>query len=174
MKALHLVRAFCVAFVLFVIGAPFAYSGSVLPLPSVNGPSLGDPTTNIYTMMQQLQLNTTSNFTSFTTITVAAAQASATQMQFGYNFLTAAVAVTGAIAMPTAKPGADVVIANNTGVGVAIFGSTAPFTPGGQDYINNVIGNSLAAGGGPYRIGNGQTAECVVPQGGNWWCVTGN
>ncbi len=172
MKALRLARALCGAFAL--VWANVSYAGSVLPLPSVSGPSLGDPTTNIYSIVQQLQNNTTSNFTSFTTLATVAGQATSTAIPYGFSFLTAAVAITGSISLPTAKPGADISIVNNTGVGVAIFGSTSPFTPGGQDYINNVIGNTLNAGGGPYFLGNGKTTQCIVPQGGFWWCVTGS
>ena len=174
MKALRLARAFCGAFALALAGVSPGYAGSVLPLPSVSGPTLGDPTSNVYSIIQQLQLNTTSNFTSFTTLTVLAGQATSTQIPYGFSFLTAASGATVTVSLPKAMPGADISIANNTGQGVAVFGSPTPFTPGGQDYINNVIGNALAAGGGPYRIGNGQTTQCIVPQGGNWWCVTGN
>ena len=174
MKALSFARAFGAAFALVLVGFLAGHAGSVLPLPSASGPSLGDPTTNLYSVTQALQNNTTSNFFSFTTITVAAGQTTSTQLQPGFNFLTAAVGVTPTMALPTAKPGSDIQIINNTGVGLALFGSATPFTPGGQDYINNVIGNTLNAGGSAYGVGNGKVAQCVVPQGGNWWCVTGN
>ena len=48
MKALQLARAFGGAFALVsVIALGVAYAGVVIPRPSVTGPSLGDPTTNL-------------------------------------------------------------------------------------------------------------------------------
>lgn len=178
MKPFKLAYVFFVAFALFVVGVPLAYSQQkstvIIPLPSVSGPSLGDPTSNLYTVIQGLQNNTYVNSFSYTTITVAAGQTTSTVLQYGMNFLTAAVGTTATMVMPTAKPGAELFIANNTGQGVALFGSNTPFVTGSQDFINNVAGNTVAATP-PYGIGTSKTVvQCFVPQGGNWWCSAGN
>ncbi len=169
MKALQYFRAFGASFALILVGFLAAQGGSVLPLPSVSGPSLGDPTTNLYSVVQQLQLNQTSNFTSFTTLTVGAGALTSTQLQPGFNLLTAASGTTPGVTLPTAKPGSDVSVSNNTGQGLNIFAGAQPFTPNGVDYINNVAGTT------PYvNTSNGKTAQCISPQGGSWWCVSGN
>lgn len=178
MKALNLMRASVVAFALALIAMPLAYSqqrSSVqIPAPGTTGPSLGDTNTNLSTIAQGLQNNNFANAFSYTTLTVSAGATTSTILQYGMNFLTAAVGTTATVILPTAKPGTEIFIANNTGQGVAIFGSTSPFTPGGIDYINNVAGNTVAATP-PYAIPTGKNAvQCFVPQGGNWWCASGS
>jgi hypothetical protein len=168
MKALKLTRAFGASFALVLVGFLAAQAGSVLPRPSVNGPSLGDPVTNLDSVVQALQNNTTSNFTSFTTLTVGAGAATSTALAYGFNFLTAASGTTPGVTLPQAKPGADVVVVNNTGQGLNLFAGATPFTAGGIDYINGVAGTT------PYvQTSNGKSVQCIVPQGGNWWCVSG-
>ncbi len=175
MKALKLVRALGGVFALVLAGALYANAGSVLPRPSVTGPSLGDPTTNIDSITQALQNNTFSNFFSYTTLTVAAGNTTSTLIQPGFNYLTAAVGVTATMLMPTAKPGANVIIVNNTGVSVDLLGNgNNPFTPGGIDYVNgNVSAGTSTVAAGVYVLTNGFSADCFAPQGGNWWCQSG-
>lgn len=172
MKALRLARAFGGAFALVMVIAPVVYAGSVLPLPSVSGPSLGDPTTNISSIMQALQNNTYSNYFSYTTLTIgASATTGATQMQYGVNFLTAASGTTPTVALPTAKPGANIIIINNTAQGLNIIASPNPFTVGLTDGINGTFGSPNT----PYQnASNGKIADCWSPVGGSWWCASGN
>ncbi len=157
-----------------IIGIPMANAGSVLPLPSVSGPSLGDPTSNIYSIIQQLQLNTTSNFTSFTTLTVAAGPLTATQLQYGFNFLTAASGTTVSVVLPQAKPGAQILIANGTSQGIQVFAavptSTLPGSGAGSfDYINGSIGTTAYVN----TSLTAKTVDCIVPVLGSWWCSSG-
>ena len=172
MKALSLARALSV-FLASVLGVSLAYGGSVLPLPGISGPSLGDPTTNLFSIEGSLQNNTFSNFSSFTTLTVSAANTTSTVLNTGFTLLTAAVGTTGTLMLPTAKPGTNVLVANNTAQIVILYGNgVSPFTPGGIDYVNGFAFSAAAANpyGSAYVVTNGTTVNCFVPQGGNWWC----
>ena len=122
-----------------------------------------------------MQNNTFSNFFSYTTLTVAAGNTTSTLIQNGFNFLTAAVGVTGTMNMPTAKPGANILVVNNTGVNVFLFGNgNNPFTPGGIDYVEgNISSGTSTPATATYVLTNGLSADCYVPQGGNWWCQSG-
>mgnify|MGYP001605046248 CR=1 FL=1 len=175
MKAFKLARAFGGVFALVLASALYANAGSVFQRPSVSGPSLGDPNTNLDSITQGLQNNTFSNFFSFTTLTIAAGNTTSTLIQPGFNFLTAAVGATGTMIMPTAKPGANVIIVNNTGANVLLFGNSAnPFTPGGIDYVEGAISSGTSTlATATYVLTNGLSADCYAPQGGNWWCQSG-
>lgn len=180
MKAFRLIHAFYGALALVMVTAPIAYSqqrSSVqIPRPSVNGPSLGDPTTNIDSIAQGLQNNTFSNVFSYTTFTVAAGNTTSTVLQPGFNFLTGAVGTTGTMSLPTAKPGTNIVVVNNTGVGVLLFGNGSnPFTAGGIDYVQGKVSSGTGAPAtATYVLTNGFVTDCYVPQGGNWWCQAGS
>ncbi len=175
MKALNLARAFGVSFALVLVGSIAGFSGSVLQRPSVSGPSLGDPNTNLDTVVQALQNNTFANYFSLTTLTVAAGNTTSTVLQQGFNFLTASVGVTGTLTLPTAKPGANLLVVNNTGVGVLLFGNGSnPFTAGGIDYVNGAASSGTGVPATTtYVLTNSLSADCYVPQGGNWWCQSG-
>lgn len=171
MKAIRMLGAMFALLLFGLIVA--ARAGSVLPLPSVTGPTLGDPTTNLYSIMQALQNNTTSNYYSFTTLTVNAGPNTATQLQYGFNFLTAASGTTPSLVLPTAKPGAQILIANNTAQNLAIYASVSPYTVGLTDSINGTVGSTAYVPLTGTNGGFAKTVDCIAPQGGNWWCTTG-
>ena len=170
MKALRLATAFCAAFALATIIAVQCFAGNAISLPGTTGPSLGDTNANLSTYGQALQNETFANFTSFTTVTVAASNTTATLALPGVNFLTAAIGTTGTMALPTAKPGANVQIINNTGQGMNLVPNPTPYTAGGTDDINN----SSSATAAYVNMSNGKVADCFAPAGGHWWCQSGN
>jgi hypothetical protein len=165
----NLGRGFGAAFALVLLGFLVAKAASVLPLPGTNGPSLGDPTTNIYSIEQSLQNNTFSNYSSVTTVSTTLTQAGCTQLNGGMTFLTATLGGTGSVCLPTAKPAADVYIANNTGQTVNIYSSVTSWSSTQTDAINGTTGTTAYT-----NMTNGKSAECFAPAGGSWWCVSGN
>lgn len=170
MTAIRSLQAFVGAFALVMAGA--AYAGQALPTPGITGPWLGDPNTNLSTIVNGLQNNITQNFNSYTTLTVAAGPTTSTQMQYGLNFLTAASGTTASVVLPVAKAGADLSIANNTGQGLQIWPATATqgaLGAGGTDYINGTGSGSFYG-----NTTNGKTVQCLAVQAGNWWCASGS
>lgn len=172
MRALSLCKAFGASFAL-VLSGWLVLGGTPLPLPGTSGPSLGDTTTNLYTIEQSLQNNQFSQFISYTTLTsTASTQAGCTQLQPGMSFLTTTLSGPGAVCLPQAKAGTSLQIANNTSQTVNIFGvtpTTQGLGAGANDYINGTIATTAYAG-----MTNGKNADCFVPQNGMWWCTSGN
>jgi hypothetical protein len=162
-------RGFGAAFALVLLGFIVARAASVLPLPGTNGPSLGDTITNLYSVTQALENNTFSNYYSITTVSTTLTQAGCTQLNTGMTFLTATLGGTGAVCLPTARPAADVYIANNTGQTVDVFSSATAWSTAQNDAINGTTGTTAYTG-----MTNGKSAECFAPAGGSWWCVSGN
>lgn len=178
MKALSFARAFVASFALVALvylGSllPGALAGVPLPLPGTSGPSLGDTTTNLFTIEQSLQNQTFSQFSSFTTLTsTASTQNSCTQLLNGMTLLTVTLGGTGAVCLPAAKAGTIVQVSNNTSQTVNIFGvtpTTQGLGSGGNDFINGTIATTAYTG-----LTNGKTSFCVVPLAGNWWCSSGS
>jgi hypothetical protein len=169
MKAFQLARAFGAGFALVLVGAIVGYSAVVLPLPSASGPTLGDPTTNLYSVVQGLQNNQYTNYFSVTSIDTTSGQANCTQLTYGMTYLTQSLSGTGYVCLPTAKPGTETFIFNNTGQTVDIYGSATTAQAGVQDNINGTVGTSAYAG-----MTNGKNADCFVPALGNWACSSGN
>lgn len=176
MKALK-IAGFCAAFALIVASYfNYATAGVPLPLPGTSGPSLGDTTTNLYTLMQAMQNNRTAQFTSYTTQTggnPGSGQNQCQQLTYGFSFLTYTLGGTGSVCLPPAIAGSEMDISNNTSQTVNIFtvtpttlslGAGAP-----NDYINGSIGTSAYTG-----LTNGKTSQCIAMQAGNWWCTSGN
>lgn len=162
-------RGFGAAFALVTLGFLMAKAASVLPLPGTNGPSLGDPTTNLYSITQALQNNTFNNYYSVTTVSTTLTQAGCTQLNYGMTFLTATLGGTGSVCLPTARPGADVYVADNTGQTVDIFSSVTAWSTTQTDAINGTAGTSAYT-----SMTNGLSVECFAPAGGSWWCVSGH
>jgi hypothetical protein len=96
----------------------------------------------------------------------AANQASSVQLSPGMTQVTTSGA-TNSVCLPTAKPGTEIAINNNSGQTVSIFGSNQFNTPGTQDTINAVAGSTAKT------IANNTNTRCFVSNPGNWACISG-
>jgi hypothetical protein len=154
-----------VAASLFIIGAV----ASELPLPAVNGPYLGDAVNNLYQITNAYHRLNGISTTSAISASQTLGQATCTQLNFnGMQEITTSAA-TGGVCLPTAFSGKMIVIANATGQTINIYGSATPFTAGGQDNINTVVGTSAYT-----NLTTHKTAICSSASNGNWYCSTSN
>jgi hypothetical protein len=168
MKGLAYVRAFGASFALVMLGFLIAHANVVIQLPSASGPSLGDPTTNLYSIVQALQADRFTNYYPALSVSQTSGQANCTQLNPGMNQI-ATSASTGYVCLPTAFPGTEAYIGNATGFTINIYGSAATFTPGTQDTINTVIGTTAYAG-----LTTLKNVNCFSPAGGAWFCTAGS
>lgn len=149
----------------FMIGLVF---GAGLPLPGSTGPSLGDPTTNLWSLTRAYTMGRDLASSSALSVSQTATQGACTQLaqiaQYALVNITTS-AGTGSICLPTAVSGRWQVIFNNTGQTIDIFGSATTFTPGTQDTINNVTGSTAYTG-----LTTRKTALCFAIANGVWSC----
>jgi hypothetical protein len=157
-----------VAFVLLAaslaVGSP-----TTLPLPGVNGPSLGDPTTNLYSLTFAYGTQTGLFSSDVTTIDQTSGQANCTQI--GNSAITSSLhrlktsAGTGYICLPTAIAGRVIYFGNATGQTIDIYSSAASYTSGTADTINGTAGSTAYTG-----LTTGKNAVCFTPVNGVWYC----
>lgn len=152
-----------------VIGAHVVErAGATLPLPGINGPSLGDTVTNLFTLTQSYVGALNLNFSPAVVAGPAATQATCFAIFNPHNNVITSAA-NGALCLPTAFAGRDVLIGNASGQTLNIFGSNQPFVPGVQDTINGTTGSTAYA-----SVITGKNAECFAPANGVWYCSAGN
>lgn len=166
MKLLTLLRAVGASFALVLIGAIGAFA--VLPPPATTGPTLGDTTTNLSTVVQAITKAREFGFSGTNSVSQTAGQANCTAIADGspfYNVTTSAG--TGYLCLPTAFGGRMVMIGNTTGNQLNIYGSAATYTAGTQDTINGVVGTTAFA---PTPTA---ASICFTPANGQWRCLSG-
>ena len=162
MKIFRASAAFGAAFALVLLGA--LASRATLPLPGVQGPFLGDQSTNLFTVAQAINLNNQNGFATLAAPN-ANVQSTCTAITQPLNQVTSSTN-TGSLCLPTAVAGRLIFLANGTGNGLNLFGSNQSFTVGTQDTINGTAG-STAYTSGP--AANKQTV-CWAPANGVWFC----
>lgn len=166
MNLIRAARAFGGAFALVLLGV---VAHATIPLPSVNGPSLGDASANIYSIVNAITQNSQMGFSSGLSVSQTSGQANCTQL--GSNALqeikTSAAA--GYVCLPTAVAGKEVLIANATGQTINVYSSAASFASGTADTINGTAGTTAYTG-----LTTGKNADCFVPANGAWYCASAN
>jgi len=164
MKLVHAFRSMGIAFALVLLGVG---AHATLQLP-VQGPSLGDPNTNIYTLAQAVNQN---NQLAFSPALVAngTTQATCTVIVNPLNNFTT-VASNGSVCLPQAFAGAEVFIANAGANTIQLFGSNTPFKSGTQDTINGTTGSTAYTGVTTTNL----AAQCFSPANGAWFCSAGH
>lgn len=167
---MNLVRAFRAAgaaFALVVLGFFFAHA--TIPLPGTNGPSLGDATANIYSLVNAVTLNNQMGFSPGLSVSQTSGQANCTQLSGNPLQEVKTSAATGYICLPTAVAGREMMIANPTNQTIDIYSSATSFTAGTADTINGSAGTSAYTG-----LTTGLNAYCFVPANGAWYCASGH
>lgn len=160
-----LLRAFATGFCATLGVLSFAALAAQLPLPGTNGPSLGDFTTNLYTLTQAYtQLARVGNHSSLS-VSQTAGQANCTQLDANALQQIATSASTGYVCLPTAVSGKLVVVYNGTGQSVSIYSSASSFTSGTADTINGTAGSTAYTG-----MTTLKTAICAAVANGTWAC----
>ena len=172
MRLLQSARAFGAAFALVILGV-FAqattssfWGGST---PTSYGPWLGDTYINVGQLWQAYTTSQGLNFHAGISASQTVSQAGCTQLDSSSLQEVKTSAAAGALCLPTAFAGRDILIANATGQTISIFGSTATFAPGVQDTINTVAGTTAYAG-----LTTLKNTECFSPANGAWYCSTSN
>lgn len=166
MKLIAAARAFGAALGFVLLGGLTVFA--VLPAPTIQGPSLGDANTNIYSLQQAVTLNNQLGFSAAVTAGAANVQSTCTALVNPVNNVTSSVA-NGSLCLPTATGGRVVQIGNGSGQTLNIFGSNSPFTSGTADTINGTAGTSAYT-----SVTSGKNADCFAPANGVWFCTAGN
>lgn len=166
MKLFSTARAFGAGFALVMLGF---VAHATIPLPSVNGPFLGDPNANIYSLTNAVTLNNQMGFHPTLSVSQTATQAGCTQLDNNPLQEVKTSASTGSVCLPTAIAGRQMQIGNASGQTIDIFGSATTFTSGTQDTINGTAGTSAYTG-----LTTGKNADCFSPANGAWYCTSGS
>jgi len=159
-----------------LVGAVLTFSAmfsvsafATLVLPGVQGPSLGDQNTNIYTITQAINLLNQAGFSAAQTSGVANAQATCLNLSNPLNQITSNVS-TGSVCLPAAIAGRIVFITNTTANQINLFGSNTPQTVGTQDTINGTAGSTANTTVLPAAATN-KVSICISPANGAWNCT---
>lgn len=152
--------------VLLITGLALA---APLPLPgSGTGAGLGDPVSNIYTIIQAYTMGRGYQVSSSLSVSQSSGQSNCTQLSQvpAYALVTVGTSSgTGYICLPTAESGRFQVIFNATGSTIDIYSSAVSYTPGTTDNINTVAGTGAYTGLTTHKV-----AICYAPSNGNWAC----
>lgn len=141
---------------------------TTLPLPGINGPSIGDPLSNLYTLTSSYLAGSGYGAADLGSISQTSAQANCTSIASNNSSMlhqATTSASTGYVCLPTAFPGKVVWIANKTGQTVDLYSNATSYVPGTTDKINGTAGTTAYTG-----LTSGKTAVCIVPVGGLWYC----
>lgn len=141
---------------------------AALPLPGVQGPSLGDQNINLYTLTQSYVSGTNVNFSPTVTAGAAATQSTCALITNLMSDVTVSAA-NGSICLPPALAGRVVLIGNASGQTVNIYGSNTPFLAGTQDTINGTAGSTAYT-----SMTSAKNADCFAPANGAWFCGSTN
>ena len=166
MKLFSTARSFGAGFALVMLGF---VAHATIPLPGDTGPSLGDPSANIYSLTNAITLNNQMGYTSGISVSQTSAQANCTQLNNNPLQEIKTSASTGYVCLPTATPGRQMQIGNATTQTIDIYGSAATFVSGTQDTINGTTGTTPYTG-----LTSGKNADCFSPTGGAWYCTAGS
>lgn len=147
-----------------------AFAGQI-PLPgSGNGPGLGDPLANIYTIIEGYTMGRGVAVSSSLSVSQSSGQSNCTQLSQQPSYLVAYVGTsssTGYVCLPTAFSGRVQVIWMNLAQTLDIYSSAVSFTPGTTDTINTTAGST------PYTANTGKKMTiCYAVQNGAWACGT--
>ena len=151
-----------------VLGAVFTLGivwAAQQPLPGVNGPTLGDPLSNLYSLTQAyVNLAGLGNHTGLS-VSQTSAQANCTQLDNNALQNVSTSSSTGYVCLPTAYSGKVVMILNSTSSTIDIYSSAISFTPGTADTINTTAGTSAYTGLTTHKI-----TICAAVANGAWGC----
>jgi hypothetical protein len=161
-NALRLARAFGGACGLVLLGA---LAHAALVLPGVQGPYLGDFQTNLYTIVQAIQLDNGRNSHVGLSVSQTSAQANCTQLDLSGLQEVKTSAGTGYVCLPTAVAGKVVRIGNASGQTIDLYSSAQSFVAGTADTINGTAGTTAYTG-----LTSGKTALCAAIANGAWYC----
>ena len=147
-------------------------AAQTLPLPGTPGPSLGDFTTNLYTLTKGVIAGSTVGVGSALSVSQSSGQSNCTQLgTVNMVHVIGTSAGTGYVCLPAAIPGFYKVIQNTTAQSISIYGggsASSQFVPGTQDTINGTVGSTAYTG-----LGSHQQVICIVGVGGAWTCTGG-
>lgn len=166
MNLIRAFRAFGAAFALVLVGV---VAHATIPLPTSNGPSLGDLNANIYSIVQAITQNSQGGATSGLSVSQTLTQAGCTQLDSNAMQQVKTSASTGSICLPTAVAGKNVLIGNASGQTINIYSSANSFVSGTQDTINGTAGTTAYTG-----LTSGKNSDCFAPANGAWYCTSGN
>ena len=142
--------------------------GGPLPQPGVNGPSLGDPTSNLYSIITSYTMGRGLQVSPALSVSQSSGQANCTQLSQTPAYAIANVgtsAGTGYVCLPTALSGHWQVIANPTGQTIDLYSSATSYLPGTADTINTTAGGTAYAGLTTHKV-----TICFAYANGAWAC----
>jgi hypothetical protein len=143
---------------------------TTLPLPSVQGPFLGDFGNNLYTLTQSYIAGQGLGATDLGSVSQTSGQANCTAIGVsGMNYSTlhrvTTSASTGYVCLPTALAGRIVYIANATGQTIDLYSNAVSYTSGTADTINTTAGTTAYTGLTTHKM-----TICQSPVNGAWFC----
>jgi hypothetical protein len=142
--------------------------GAAQPLPGINGPSLGDPAANLYTLTQAYLSGSGFGTGASSGISPSQTSGQANCTQTGLtnklHYLKTS-AGTGYICLPVAASGRDIKYYNATGQTIDVYSTPNGFTPGTADTINGTAGTSAYT-----SLTTGKNMECFAYANGAWTC----
>lgn len=166
MNLIRAARAFGGAFALVLLGV---VAHATIPLPGINGPSLGDFNANIYSIVNAITQNSQMGFSPALSVSQVLGQANCTQLNNNALHEIKTSASTGGVCLPTATAGKEILIGNASGQTINLYSSATSFTTGTQDTINGTAGTTAYTG-----LTSGKNADCFVPANGAWYCASAN
>lgn len=140
-----------------------------LPYPSINGPSIGDPLSNLYTMVDAYGHGTGLFSKNGISVSQSSGQSNCTQLGSDELQQLATSASTGYVCLPTAAAGKLVMISNATGQSIDIYSSATSAVAGTADKINGTAGTSAYTG----LTSSEAMTVCQAPKAGLWYCMSG-
>ena len=139
-----------------------------LPQPSINGPSLGDPVSNLYSVITSYTMGRGLQVSPALSVDQSSGQSNCTQLSQTAAYAVANIGTssgTGYVCLPTAYSGHWQIIANATGQTIDIYSSAASYVAGTADTINTSAGTSAYTG-----LTTHKTAICFAYANGAWAC----
>lgn len=140
-----------------------------VPLPGVNGPTLGDANSNLYSIIEGYTAGRGVGVSASISASQSSTQANCTQLSQAPQYLIANVtgASTTYVCLPTAFSGRMQLIWMNVSQTLDIYSSAVSFTPGTTDTINTTAGTT------PYTSNTGKKLTlCYAYANGAWACGT--
>lgn len=156
------------AFALAFAGVSALATPTSLPLPSINGPSIGDPLSNLYVFTSAYLAGNGYGASDLGSVSQTSGQSNCTSIASQNASMLHQVttsAATGYVCLPTAYPGKVVTIYNATGQTIDIYSNAVSFVSGTTDKINETAGSTAYTG-----LTTHKTLVCTAAVGGHWGC----
>lgn len=139
------------------------------PLPGVNGPTLGDSLSNLYSLSVAYTNDHGKATHAGLSVSQTSGQTNCTQLDNSAFQEVHTSSSTGYVCLPTAYSGRRQTIFNATSQTIDIYASNTPFTPGTADTINTTAGGTAYTG-----LTTHKTTICSATANGSWGCITGS